>query len=225
VTSVTPASGPTAGGTAVTVDGSGFTGAVAVDFGSVPASRFTVVSDSQIAAVAPPGTGTVDLTVTTSAGVSATSTADQFTYGSVQPVVTVTVNGQAVGVAVPPMPAGLYQLYLPTTVDNQQAYLPGLLLEVLPDGAITLNPSNLIVVPLPGNLPAGPPQSVTAVWTQGGSVAATQTLPLWSLDPQAETVRLIPPAGLAPGTYQFTIDLNYASQTALTVGPQTYRLG
>ena len=77
VTGVTPASGPN--GALVTLTGTAFTGATAVNFGTKPAT-FTVNSDNIITATAPAGTGTVDVTVTTPEGTSATSSADQFTY-------------------------------------------------------------------------------------------------------------------------------------------------
>ncbi|MFI6977374.1 IPT/TIG domain-containing protein [Embleya sp. NPDC050154] len=81
VTSVTPGSGPAAGGTAVTVTGTGFTGTTAVAFGATPAPSYTVVDDTTITATAPPGTpGTVDVTVTGPGGTSATTPADRFTY-------------------------------------------------------------------------------------------------------------------------------------------------
>lgn len=81
VTGVSPSSGPAAGGTTVTIKGSGFTDATAVDFGSTPATNVTVVSDTQITATAPPGSaGAVDVTVTTPDGPSATVGSDQFTY-------------------------------------------------------------------------------------------------------------------------------------------------
>ena len=76
---VDPASGPTAGGTVVTILGSSFTGATAVDFGGVPAS-FSIANDGSITAVSPPGAGTVDITVTTGAGTSAANVYDQFAY-------------------------------------------------------------------------------------------------------------------------------------------------
>ena len=76
-----PASGPAAGGTQVTITGSNFSGATAVDFGTTAATHFTVNSaGTQIAAVSPAGSGTVDVTVTTPAGSSSTSAADQYTY-------------------------------------------------------------------------------------------------------------------------------------------------
>ena len=80
VTSVSPASGVPAGGTRVTVTGSGFTGAAGVAFGRIQATSFTTNSDTQITVTSPPGTGTDDVVVTTTKGISATSAADQFTY-------------------------------------------------------------------------------------------------------------------------------------------------
>ena len=85
VSSISPTSGPSSGGTQVVVSGSGFTGANAVDFGSSAASGFTVVSDSSILVYAPSGTGTVDIAVTTTGGTSQTSSSDQFTYTSTPP--------------------------------------------------------------------------------------------------------------------------------------------
>jgi Bacterial Ig-like domain (group 3) len=82
VTSITPSSGSSAGGTSVTITGSNFTGATDVEFGSSPASVFTINSDSQTTAISPSGTSgmIVDVTITTPSGTSATSAADQFTY-------------------------------------------------------------------------------------------------------------------------------------------------
>ncbi len=81
ITGITPASGPVAGGTSVTIQGSGFTDATAVTFGNTPATAFVVNSDSQINAVSPAGTsGIVDVTVITPEGTSALSSRDQFLY-------------------------------------------------------------------------------------------------------------------------------------------------
>ncbi|UAK31851.1 IPT/TIG domain-containing protein [Nocardia asteroides] len=67
---VAPDSGPETGGNTVVLEGNGFTGATAVRFGATPAASFTVVSATRVTAVAPAGTGTVDLTVTTAGGTS-----------------------------------------------------------------------------------------------------------------------------------------------------------
>ncbi|NUK27205.1 IPT/TIG domain-containing protein [Streptomyces lunaelactis] len=69
VSSLDPNKGPIAGGTAVTINGSGFTGVTAVRFGTVSAS-FTVISTSQIIATSPAGSGTVNVTVVATSGTS-----------------------------------------------------------------------------------------------------------------------------------------------------------
>ena len=80
VAQLTPTSGPAAGGTSVVITGQGFTGATTVAFGGVIAPAFTVNSDTKITAISPPGSGVVDVTVTTSGGVSPVTTVDRFTY-------------------------------------------------------------------------------------------------------------------------------------------------
>ena len=78
VSGVSPSSGPVAGGTKVTISGTGFTGATAVEFGSTSAASFSVVSDIQITAATPPGTaGPLMVTVTTAEGAS---NSVQYTY-------------------------------------------------------------------------------------------------------------------------------------------------
>jgi IPT/TIG domain len=78
--SVSPNGGPEAGGTSVTITGTGFGGATAVAFGGIPAASFTVTSPTSITARTPAGKGTVDVTVTTVGGTSATVASDRFTY-------------------------------------------------------------------------------------------------------------------------------------------------
>jgi hypothetical protein len=84
VNAVSPNSGLSTGGTQVTVTGSGFTGATAVRFGPNIGSGLIVQSDSQLMVFSPGGAGTVDITVTTGAGTSPTSPADQFVYQKLQ---------------------------------------------------------------------------------------------------------------------------------------------
>jgi hypothetical protein len=80
VASVSPNSGPEGGGTSVTISGSNLNGASAVDFGAATATSVKVNSPTSITALSPAGTGTVDVTVTTVGGTSATSPADEFRY-------------------------------------------------------------------------------------------------------------------------------------------------
>jgi hypothetical protein len=82
ISSISPTSGSVVGGATVTISGHDFNGASAVKFGTTPAASFTVNSETQITAVAPPSStvGTIDVTATTLAGTSSTVKADDFTY-------------------------------------------------------------------------------------------------------------------------------------------------
>ena len=81
VSTVAPASGPTAGGTKVTITGLALANATAVDFGTV---QGTIVSDTSTAIVvtspAATAAGSVNVTVKTAEGTSANSSASEFTY-------------------------------------------------------------------------------------------------------------------------------------------------
>jgi hypothetical protein len=86
-TSIAPATGPETGGTAVVIQGSGFTGATGVTFDSVPGTAFTVINDTTIHVTSPAGTvGPVDVVVTDPAGDSDPLT---FTYTPVTTIDTV----------------------------------------------------------------------------------------------------------------------------------------
>jgi serine protease len=83
VTGVAPNHGPASGGTAVTVTGTALS-AGTVAFGTHPATSVTCGATS-CTATSPAGTGTVHVRVTTSAGTSATSAADTFSYAAGPP--------------------------------------------------------------------------------------------------------------------------------------------
>lgn len=83
VSALSPVSGSASGGTSVVLTGTNFTGATAVTFGGVNATSVTIDSDTQITAVSPAGSGTVDVQVVTADGSSDTSGfVDNFTYYS-----------------------------------------------------------------------------------------------------------------------------------------------
>ncbi len=80
VSAVGPSAGPTAGGTTVTIDGSGFVAGDTVFFGSVPAAILSL-TPSSIEVTAPAGAaGDVNVTVVGAGGTSAVSAADIFDY-------------------------------------------------------------------------------------------------------------------------------------------------
>ena len=80
----------------MTISGTGFVGASAVHFGTNPATNLTVTSADQITVSSPAGSGTVNVTVTSPAGTSATSAASAFTYEAAP---TVTAVSPAAGLA------------------------------------------------------------------------------------------------------------------------------
>jgi hypothetical protein len=86
ITSVTPSGVGTEGGDVVKIVGAGFSAVdpddpTAVTFGGVPAADFTVVSDTVVQALTPPGAaGPVDVQVTTASGNSPESAAARVSY-------------------------------------------------------------------------------------------------------------------------------------------------
>jgi RHS repeat-associated protein len=83
VTGVVPSSGPVSGSNAVTVDGTSLGGATEVDFGPAKITSGIMVAPggNSLTVEAPPGSaGTVDVRVTTPAGQTAVSAADQYSY-------------------------------------------------------------------------------------------------------------------------------------------------
>lgn len=82
VTDVCPRAGGMAGGTRVTLTGSGFSAVTEVKFGRATARHLAINTDSELTVTSPeaPEPGPVDVTVITAAGNSARSAADHFTY-------------------------------------------------------------------------------------------------------------------------------------------------
>jgi hypothetical protein len=93
VTAIAPSSGPGRGGRVVTITGTNFSGATVVSFGGSSATFLNVTSATRIVAGSPPGSGTVDVTVTAVGGTSATSPADQFSYIPQPAVTAISPNG------------------------------------------------------------------------------------------------------------------------------------
>ena len=89
VSGISPAHGPEAGGNTVTISGSHLIGTSQVLFGTISATDVTVVNDNTVTAVAPAQEdGTVHVTVTTAAGTSSPTSADQYTYDEPAPAIT-----------------------------------------------------------------------------------------------------------------------------------------
>jgi hypothetical protein len=84
ITSISPAFGPTAGRTTVTISGNNLCGVSAVHFGTISQSPGNVTQLASgactVTARSPNGTGMVDVTVTGPGGTSPTGPKDQFSY-------------------------------------------------------------------------------------------------------------------------------------------------
>jgi IPT/TIG domain-containing protein len=88
LTTVSPTSGPTSGGTSVTLTGRNFASGTTVSFGGVAATNTTVVSGTQVKAVTPAhAEGSVGVVVTNPGGQSATL-ANGFRFVAPAPIVT-----------------------------------------------------------------------------------------------------------------------------------------
>lgn len=163
ISGVSPDFGPLAGGTAVTVTGSGFTGVTALKFGTVAATSFTVVNDSTITAVSPAhASGTVDITVTKTTGSSLVTGSDQFTYG---PCAGVTASAAPA----PPKPSGT-----PITITGSASGCssPGPLYEfwMLASGQTSWE------------LVQAYSASASYAWNSTGALAGTVTFAVWVRD-------------------------------------------
>ena len=92
VTSVSPNTGPSAGGNAITINGTSFAPGTTGKFGTT-AATITYVSAIKLTAKAPAhAAAQVDVTVTTPAGTSAISPADKYTYNTLPTVTSVSPN-------------------------------------------------------------------------------------------------------------------------------------
>ena len=88
ISSISPTSGSTSGGTTVTIIGTGFGGATRVTFGTTSAASYTVVSSTKITAVSPAeSASTKNIRVTTAGGTSAVVSGDKFTFKVPVPVI------------------------------------------------------------------------------------------------------------------------------------------
>jgi hypothetical protein len=81
ITTLSPNTGPAAGGTTVNATGTGFTGATDVSVGGTPATGLTVNSDTTLTFTTPAGAvGPASVTVTTPAGMSVSGPLALFTF-------------------------------------------------------------------------------------------------------------------------------------------------
>ncbi|HEU4819463.1 beta strand repeat-containing protein, partial [Janthinobacterium sp.] len=204
ITGVSPASGPTAGGTSVTITGTGFTGVTALKFGANNGVGVTVVNSTTMTATSPAGSaGTVNVTVTATGGTSATGAANQFTY---IPAPTVTSISPTAG----PSAGGTTVTITGTGFTGATAVTFG----ATAASGFTVNSATQITA----TAPAGTGTVDVRVTTTGGT-SATSAADQYTFVASPTVTSISPTAGPAAGGTTVTITgTGFASTTAVTFG-------
>ena len=204
VTGLQPTTGPAGGGTTVTITGTGFTGASAVDFGAHAASSFAVNSATSITATAPAGSGTVDVTVTTPGGTSATGTADEYSY---TPVPTVAQVAPAAG----PTGGGTSVTITGTGLTGATAVEFG--------STAAANVTVVSASQITATAPAGTAGTVDITVTSPGGTSATSNADQYTYTAAPTVAQIAPTAGPTGGGTSVTITgTNLTGATAVKFG-------
>lgn len=211
VSGVTPSSGPAAGGTVVTVTGSGFTSGSTVRFGSVQAGGVQFVSSTQINATTPPGTaGVVSVTVTSALNESA-SAAAAFTYttGSTTTPTTPTTPTQTTGAltvsgVTPNVGTSAGGTTVTVTGTGFQANA-SVLFGLLPATNVTVVGPSQITATTPANTVAVGPVSVTVVNPGGASGALTSAFTYGATSNPLSVASIAPISGSVNGGTVVTV--------------------
>ncbi|MBS0590235.1 MAG: IPT/TIG domain-containing protein, partial [Proteobacteria bacterium] len=205
VTSIAPTAGPLTAGTSVIITGTNFTATTAVKFGGTNATMYTINSATRITATAPAGgAGTVDVTVTTVAGTSATSAADQFTY-----VAPPTVSGVAPTVG--PTSGGTTVIITGTNLSGASAVKFG----GTNAAAYTVNSATQITA----TSPAGAAGTVDVTVTTVGGTSATSSADQYTYTPAPAVTAINPTSGPTAGNTTVIITgSNFSGASAVKFG-------
>jgi len=189
----------------VTITGANFTGATAVKFGATAATTFTVNTATQITATAPAGSaGTVDVTVTTAGGTSATSAADQYTYAAAP---TVTAISPTAG----PTAGGTVVTITGTNFTGATAVKFGATAAT----TFTVNTATQITV----TAPAGSAGVVDVTVTTAGGTSATSAADQYTYVAAPTVTAISPTSGpTAGGTVVTVTGTNFTGATAVKFG-------
>ncbi len=204
LTGASPASGPAAGGTSVTLSGTNLTGATAVSFGGTAATSFSVTSASAITAVAPAhAAGPVTVSVTTPGGT--VTLASGFTYAVPAPVAGAVSATIAANSSANPISLSLSGGAATAVAVASQ---PG-------RGTATASGTSITYTPHPGSF-GSDSFTYTATNASGTSAPAPVTLTI-----APPTIRLAPADGALPGA---TAGARYSQSLAASGGtaPYTY---
>ena len=198
---MSPNGGPIAGGTTVTITGTNFVSGATVHFGSKAGTSVNVQSATTLTAVAPAGSGTVDVTVSTPGGPSTTSSADQYAYGppsvsAVNPVTGPTTGGNTVTI----------------TGTN---FVSGATVDFGSNAGTSVNVQSSTT--LTAVAPAGSDGTVDVTVSTPGGSSATSSADQYAYTPQAGTVFAVD-TGNTAGSGQLVQMLPSGAQTTLASG-------
>jgi hypothetical protein len=206
VAKISPASGPTAGGTSVTITGTNLAAATSVKFGTT-AGTITGNSPSSVTATSPAGAvGTSDVTVTTPGGTSPTSSGDKFTYVGPPSVTGISpTNGPSSGGTSVTITGT--NLSAATTVSFGTSA-----------GTITADSATSITATAPN----GTGGAVDVTVTTAGGTSSTSSADVFTYQP-VPTVTGVNPAGgpVAGGTSVVISGANLSSASAVKFGTTT----
>ena len=205
ITGINPNSGPTTGGTSITITGTGFEDGATLSIGSGTAASVNVINDTTITAVTPSGTaGAVDVVVTTSGGSG--TLAGGYTY-----VAAPTVTGISPGSG--PASGGTIVTITGTNFTGATVVHFG-----STSATPTVNSDTQITV----TSPAGSGTVDVTVTTPGGT-SATSSADQFTYNVAAPTVTSVTPSSgpLAGGTSITITGTGFVSGASVTIGGTT----
>jgi len=204
VASVSPASGPTAGGTTVTIDGMNFANGATVTIGGVPATGITVVNPTTITAIAPAHAAGASTVVITNPDTQSGAGVNGFTYIAPAPVIASVTPGSG------PTTGG--------TVLNigGSAFVSGAAVTV--GGVAATGVSVIGATSITATAPAHPAGTVTVAVTNPDAQSASLVNSFTYVGPPVIT-SVSPASGLTNGGTSVTIGgSNFVSGATVTVG-------
>lgn len=201
ISSVVPATGPVAGGSAVIITGTGFTDMTGVAFGSAVATDALVVSDTEISLTLPAGTrGAVDVAVTAPGGTATAEAAFTYVTAPVAQPNAVTVAANSVDNVIE------FQLTGDAATAIAVATAAG-------HGAATVDGANFAYTPVAGY---SGPDSFTYTASNAGGTSSAATI---SITVTAPTLVLSPAQAALPAG---TVGVAYAQTITASAGGGGY---
>jgi IPT/TIG domain/Putative Ig domain len=204
INSLSPSSGPTAGGAVVTISGANFASGASVTFGGVAASSVTVSSASQIQAVAPTHVaGTVGVLVSENGQNSGSA---NFTYNALTPAVS------SVSPSSGPTAGGT------TVTINGSNFLAGalVLFGTAPATNVSIVSATQIQATTPSNAAGSATVSVQDPGNLGSSLSGGFTYT--ASQSGAPTITGVSPSSGTPGTQVTITGTNFASADVVSFG-------